>query len=63
MEVAGRMGRQLICDTGLRLQPATRLKSIRQIEISRVIPWYHLPWQTVTKLIQMGTPLTRGAIV
>jgi len=55
MEVAVRMWRQLICDTGLRLHPATRLISIKQIEISRVIWKYHLPEQTVN-LIQMGTP-------
>jgi hypothetical protein len=56
MEVAGRMRRQLICDTGLRLQPATRSSSIKQIEISRVIWKYHLPSQMATNLIQMGTP-------
>jgi hypothetical protein len=37
------------------LQAATRLKSIKQIEISRVVWKYHLPEQTV-ELIQMGTP-------
>jgi len=60
MEVAVRMWRQWICDTGLRLQ-AMRLKSIKQIEISRVVWKYHLPRQTV-ELIQMGTPCDREAI-
>jgi hypothetical protein len=63
MEVAGRMCRQWICDTGLRLQPATRLNPIKQIEICRVTWKCHLPSQTATILIQMGTPLTREAIV
>jgi hypothetical protein len=48
MEVAGRMCRQLICNTGLRLQPERRSKSIKQIEISRVIWKYHLPPQMAT---------------
>jgi len=48
MEVDGRMCRQLICGAGLCLPPATRLKSIKQIEISRVIWKYHLPEQMVT---------------
>jgi len=56
MEVAGRMCRQLICGAGLRLQTATRLKSIKQIEIYCVIWKYHLPTQMATNLIQMGTP-------
>jgi len=59
MEVAGRICGQLICDTSLQLQPATRLTSIRQIEISRVIWKYRLLGQTVTNLIQMGTPFDR----
>jgi hypothetical protein len=56
MEVAGRMCRQLMCDAGLQLRPATRLNSIKQIEIYRVIWKYHLPSQMATNLIQMGTP-------
>jgi hypothetical protein len=60
MEVAGRICGQLICDSGLRLQPATRSKSIRQIEISRVIWRYHPLGQMVTNWIQMGTPFDRA---
>lgn len=56
MEVTGRMCRQLMGGTGQRLPPATRLNSIKQIEISRVIWKYHPPWQMATNLIQMGTP-------
>jgi hypothetical protein len=63
MEVAGRKCRQLIYGARLRLQAKTRLKSIMQIEISRVIWKNHLPLQTVTNLIQKGTPVTATAAI
>ena len=46
MEVAGRMCRQLICDTDWRMRVGDAFDSIKQIEISRVIFGNHLPLQT-----------------
>ena len=51
--------RQRICGCRSRLRPATRLFSIKQIEISRVSFENHLPWQMDTILIQKGNSSNR----
>ena len=51
--------RQRICGCRSRLRPATRLFSIKQIEISRMSFENHLPWQMDTILIQKGNSMNR----
>jgi hypothetical protein len=58
LDFAGRICRQLICESHLRTQAATRQPSIKQIEIARVSFENHLLRQMDTSLIQKGNSMT-----
>ena len=58
MSFAGRIYRQLICESYSRARAATEQPSIKQIEIARVGFDNHLPEQMGTSLIQKGNSMT-----
>jgi hypothetical protein len=58
LDFAGRIYRQLICESHWRKQVATRQPSIKRIEIARAGFENHLPGQMGTSLIQKGNSMT-----
>jgi len=55
---AGRIYRQLICESHSWMRAGTRQPSINRIEIARVDFDNHLPRQMGTSLIQKGNSMT-----
>jgi hypothetical protein len=58
LDFAGRICRQLICESPSRKRVATRQPSIKRIEIAGVIFENHPPGQMGTSLIQKGNSIT-----